>query len=149
MEQKSFSPRRTILPTSDPESLDIKYWPFNQFDSVADYRVHISLWHDVCIHHMFSRILNFLFEIISRENKPERVFGLQVRCRELDIFKILEMFWIFWGNFLVEFFGGFFGGVFFRRNFLEVFFVGFFWEDFFGRIFGEDFLERNSLVGIP
>ena len=40
---------------------------------------------------------------------PERVFGLQVRCRELDIFKIwfflrncLQIFWIysgFWGKF--------------------------------------------------
>ena len=26
------------------------------------------------------------------KNKPERVFGLQVRCRELDIFKILGIF---------------------------------------------------------
>jgi hypothetical protein len=25
-------------------------------------------------------------------NKPERFFGLQVRCRELDIFKILGIF---------------------------------------------------------
>ena len=58
VEQKASHPRRTILTTSDPESMDIKHWPFNQFDSVADYRVHISLWHDVCIHHMFSRILN-------------------------------------------------------------------------------------------
>ena len=35
---------------------------------------------------------------ISRLNKPERVFGLQVRCRKLDIFKIrnfLKLFWIF------------------------------------------------------
>ena len=33
-------------------------------------------------------------------NKAERVFGLQVRCRELDIFKILGIFceivWKFW-----------------------------------------------------
>ena len=28
-------------------------------------------------------------------NKPERVFGLQVRWRELDTFKFLEIFWIF------------------------------------------------------
>jgi hypothetical protein len=34
-----------------------------------------------------------------KKNKPERVFGLQVRRRELDFFKILEMFWIFWGIF--------------------------------------------------
>ena len=26
---------------------------------------------------------------IGKKNKPERVFGLQVRCRGLDIFKIL------------------------------------------------------------
>ena len=26
------------------------------------------------------------------KNKPERVFGLQVRCKELDIFKILGIF---------------------------------------------------------
>ena len=33
--------------------------------------------------------VNFYF------NKPERVFGLQVRCSDLDIFKILGIFWIF------------------------------------------------------
>ena len=35
-----------------------------------------------------------------RVNKPERVFGLIVRCRELDIFKILGIFWAFFGHFL-------------------------------------------------
>ena len=40
-------------------------------------------------------------------NKPERVFGLQVRWRELDTFKVSENFWeIFWGIFREEFFGG-------------------------------------------
>ena len=63
-------------------------------------------------------------------NKPERVFGLQVRCRELDIFKILEISWIFGGNFLV----GFFGGIFLGGMFWDIF-----WEDFFG---------SNSLGGI-
>ena len=29
---------------------------------------------------------------VCKSNKPERVFGLQVRCRELDIFKILKKF---------------------------------------------------------
>ena len=30
--------------------------------------------------------------VLFYQNKPERVFGLQVRCWELDIFKILGMF---------------------------------------------------------
>ena len=34
------------------------------------------------------------------KNKPEKVFGLQVRCKELDIFKVSEIFWeIFWNFF--------------------------------------------------
>ena len=69
------------------------------------------------------------------------VFGLQVRCRGLDIFKseeflgfFLEIFWnsfmrIFWEDF-------FFGG-----NFIG----GIFGEKFFGRIFWEEFFGRNSL----
>ena len=64
-------------------------------------------------------------------NKPERVFGLQVRCRELDSFKIRNFLRKLCGNFL-DFF----------RDFLEEFlgffldlFGGFFWEDSFGRIF--------------
>jgi ankyrin repeat protein len=68
-------------------------------------------------------------------NKPERVFGLQVRCRELDIFKIRN----FLRNCLKKFiiFSGFLGGIFwiFLGFFLEDFFGGFFWEEFFGRIF--------------
>ena len=55
---------------------------------------------------------------ITWKNKPESVFGLQVWCRKLDIFKIR--------NFL--------------RNCLEIF-----WIYFFGEIFLEDFLGRNSL----
>ena len=47
----------------------------------------------------------------------------------------MEIFWIFWGNFLVGFFGG-----------------DFIWRNFFGDIFLEDFLEeffgRNYLVEI-
>ena len=63
-------------------------------------------------------------------NKPERVFGLQVQCRELDIFKIIECL-EFWGEF-------------FSRIFLEDFFGGIFWNDFFGRIFfGRIFLRGN------
>ena len=62
----------------------------------------------------------FFLKIMCSQNKPERVFGLQVRCRELDIFKIrnflrncLQIFWIY---------SGFFE---------EIFFWGFFFEDFF------------------
>ena len=62
------------------------------------------------------------------KNKLERVFGLQVRCRELEIFKILEKcFENFWGNFFV-------------RNFLVGFFVG---GIFFGGILWEELLSRN------
>ena len=78
----------------------------------------------------------------QKKNEPEWVFGLQVRCRELDIFKIrnflrncLEFFWIFFGIF-----GGNFLGGFFWKDLFESF-----WEDFFGRIFWEDFFGRNSL----
>ena len=59
-------------------------------------------------------------------NKPERVLGLQVRCRELDVFKIR--------NFLrscLDFFVNFVG------NFLDSYFFG----RIFGRIFWEDFLK--------
>ena len=59
-------------------------------------------------------------------NKPERVFSLQVLWRELDIFKILEIFWKLFG---------FFWRYFFEGNFL-------------GRIFLEDFFWRNYLVEI-
>ena len=75
-----------------------------------------------------------------------------MRCRELDIFKILGIF--SQGFFLEEFFWrNFFGGIFCEK-FLEGFLGGFFWEEFFGRIFLEGFLgglfleeffERNSL----
>ena len=87
-------------------------------------------------------------------NKPERVFGLQVRYRELYIFKIRnfwEILWffrgfvfyfswilfggIFWEDFLWGFFGGIFLWGFFWRIFCEDF-----WEDFLGGFFG-----RNSL----
>ena len=60
---------------------------------------------------------------LLRKKKPERVFGLWVRCKELDIFKILEIFrkiiWNlfgFWG----EFFGRIFWEIIFGRNFLGV-----------------------------
>jgi hypothetical protein len=78
-------------------------------------------------------------------NKPERVFSLQVRCRELDIFKIrnflrncLKIFWIF---------SGFLGGIFwiFLGFFLEDFFWRIFFGGFFWRIFLGGFSGRNSL----
>ena len=66
---------------------------------------------------------NYFFNIaVTYNNKPERVFGHQVRCRELDIFKIFfEIVWIFLGFFGWNFSGGFFG-----RNFLG----GIVWELF-------------------
>ena len=86
------------------------------------------------------RNINFYF------NKPKRVFGLQVWWRELDTFKILEIFWeIFWKfwEFLREFFWNFFGGFFWRNLF-----GGIFWERFYGRIFLEEFFGRNYLLEI-
>ena len=52
----------------------------------------------------------------SKKNTPERVFGLQVRYRELDIFK--EILGIFWK----EFFG--------RNFFGRIFLGGILWEEF-------------------
>ena len=70
----------------------------------------------------FGRILlkeffgrNYLVEI----NKPERVFGLQVRCRELDVFKILEIFEKLFGNFL-DLLGNFLGGIFWKEFFVYI-----------------------------
>ena len=56
------------------------------------------------------------------KNKPERVFDLQVRYRELDILKIRNFWEIVW-----KFFGfsGIFGGIF-----LDIF-GGFSFEEFF------------------
>ena len=73
-----------------------------------------------------------------RENKPERVFGLQLRWRELDTFKILEIFeklfeyclGIFWQDF---FWRNLFGGIFLGRNYLGGFFCGDFLWGFFVR----------------
>ena len=62
----------------------------------------------------------------ANENKPERVFGLKVRCRELDIFKILEFF--------EKLFGIFFRFFFFFLDFFGNL-LGIFMEEFFGRIF--------------
>ena len=67
------------------------------------------------------------FSVKIWKNKPKRVFGLQVRCRELDIFKIRN----FLRNFL-DIFGIFEGNI---LDFLEEFFGGIFWEDFFWRNF--------------
>ena len=89
------------------------------------------------------------------KNKPERVFGLQVRCRELEFFEILfwnflDFFWNFWGSFgiflnflgdfFLKFFRNFSEGFFWRNFFWRNFFWGIFWEKFFGRNFLEDFL---------
>ena len=42
---------------------------------------------------IWQRYEDNLEEVSKRKvNKPERVFGLQVQCRELDIFKILMIF---------------------------------------------------------
>ena len=86
-------------------------------------------------------------------NKPERVFGPQVRCRNLDIFKIknflrncLSIFWLFsrvLGGILLIFLGIFrrifFGGLFWKDFFGGIFLEGFFWKDFFGENFMEEF----------
>ena len=96
-----------------------------------------------------------------RKNKPKRDFGLQVRCKELDIFKILHIFEKMFGK-VLDFLGGifsrifcedffleeFFGDIFLDNLFWDNFFGGFFWEDFLGRIFVEEFFGRNYLVEI-
>ena len=116
----------------------------------------VSVW--ISIDYNYSYLLHipcpelFIFCFKSLE----RVFGLQVRCRELDIFKLfeklfgdfLDLFWIFWEIFLV--FLGLFVKYFLVVSFREVILGGYFLENFFWRIFwGEDFLggffERNSL----
>ena len=81
-------------------------------------------------------------------NKPERVFGLQLRCRELDIFKIFfweiyRIFFWFFGRFFCNFLGIFwkFLGEFFRG------FEGCFLRKFLGKIFWKDFFGRNLLWG--
>ena len=66
------------------------------------------------------------------KNKPERVFGLQVRWSELNIFKILG---IYLGIFLEEFFGrNILRGIFWKKFFWRIFLEGFFWEEFLGGI---------------
>ena len=74
------------------------------------------------------------------KKQAERVFGLKVPCRELDIFKILgfflEIVWIFfWISWEIfgNFFGGFFLEDFFWRNFFGGFLGGIFWEELLGR----------------
>ena len=72
-----------------------------------------------------------------------------MRCRELDIFEILEIFEKLFGNFLI--YGGNFLELFWNvfGNFLEDFSGGMFMEQFFeriffGELFPEDFFGRNS-----
>ena len=89
-----------------------------------------KLFYPKCSIHIALMWLNLyvrLFDLSS--NKPERVFGLQVRCRELDIFKIrnfLRNCLDFFGILLEDFFGILLED-FFGRIFLE----GFSWEKFF------------------
>ena len=80
---------------------------------------------------------------MREKNKPERVFGLQVRCKELDIFKIrnllrncLEIVWIF---------SRFFGGNFFEFSWIFLRIFGFFVRIFLRGFFREDFLGMSSL----
>ena len=91
-------------------------------------------------------------QAISKQmmNKPEKVFGLQVRWWELDTFKILEIFWeIIWISFgfFWEFFFGIYLEKFFGRIFLRIFLGGFFgkicWEDFLKGILWEEVISRD------
>ena len=78
--------------------------------------------------------------MIATINKPERVFGLQVRCRELDIFQFLGIFWEIVWNFY-----GFFEGIF--RNFFAIF-LEFFWnflENFFCVLYCWNFLNMKGI----
>ena len=85
-------------------------------------------------------ICHSCFKVRGNLNKHERDFVLQVRCRELDIFKFfekllgnfLDLFGKFW-----EFFRSIFWEEFFGRNVFEDFLREFFWEDILGGIFGE------------
>ena len=99
-------------------------------------RVQLDLctWPKQSVWHQFQTIFlhfNYNSKILNKQAwkgfRPP-----QVRWRELDTFKILEIFWEFWGDFL-DFFGNFWGG--------------FFLEEFFWRIFG-GFFQENSLGGI-
>ena len=86
------------------------FWPVANFGYqslvLIEYMVQkCNFCHYVVTKYSFSKTLS---------NKPERVFGLQVRCKELDIFKILGIFGIFgeeffWRNFFGVFLGGIFG----------------------------------------
>ena len=72
-----------------------------------------------------------------------------MRWRELDTFKILEIFWIFLGIFL----GGFFWRNLFGGIFREIFLEDFFWRNslriFFGNFLGIfcELFRRNFLGG--
>ena len=86
----------------------------------------------------FWNFIAFKLRLKVNKNKPERVFGLQLRCREWDIFKTLGFFCEIVWKFL-EIFGNFL--VFFWNLCFEIF-RGFFW-----RIFLEEFFGRNFLGG--
>ena len=89
-------------------------------------------------------------EVSDRRNKHKRDFVLQVRCRELDIFKFfekllgnfLDLFGKFW-----KFFRSIFWEEFFGRNVFEDFFGRIFWEEFLGKKFGGGFFWRIFLGG--
>ena len=96
--------------------------------------------------HLLSYFMTLKIIGVFHENKPERVFGLQVRCRELDIYKIrfflrncLQIFWIY---------SGFLGEIFLEDFSGKIFLGGFFREDFFGRIFLEGFFQMIFLGGL-
>ena len=74
-----------------------------------------------------SKGLFVLFQFSQiKNNKPERGFGLQVRCRELDIFKIRNSE----KSFEISFW---------------IFFEDFFWRNFFeGNFLGSDEAEANT-----
>jgi hypothetical protein len=70
-----------------------------------DWFVEKMIRHVMVANHRRRKVMSFFIQ-----NKPERVFGLQVRCKELDIFKIffgifLDFFLEFFGIFFWEFWG--------------------------------------------
>ena len=89
-----------------------------------------------------------IFTVVVKKKKPERVFGLQVRCamKGIRYFQNLKKFWELFGIFW-EFFRRIFGRNFLGEFFWRIFLGGFFWEKFFGGFFWEDFFERIFLGG--
>ena len=74
-----------------------------------------------------------------------------MRCRKLDIFKILGIFWEFFRFFLDFFFkcfGNFSEGFFLEEFFWSNFLGEIFWKDFLGGFFGRIFFGRIFLGGL-